>query len=126
MVLTSFLFGRLVDIPPPGIFEEFERLFKASLASILVAIFAGISRIAFTEEKRTLGVFIRGLILAIFVGFLVDNLLRASGVDDGTKTFAIAVCAFCADDLLVGVLALGKRFRQNPAGTIKTIIKMDK
>lgn len=101
-----------------------EKLFRTPVSVVFVSLVAGVVRTIFSTERRTLRGYCRGLFLAIFVAFLVSNLMSEYDFGDGTKTFTIAIAAFSADDILYALLKLTKTLRDDPLKFIKNVANL--
>lgn len=91
---------------------------------LVTSVFAGISRTILTEDRRTLTGYVRGLVLAIFTAIIAANALRAYGIDGGLLVALVAISAFCADDLLLGLLKCAKCLRDDPAAFFALLLKV--
>lgn len=92
---------------------------ETSLMNTLLSLFgigtmATISRSILSEDRRTLAGFFRGLVLALFVGFIVGSLIQDYNFSPSTQGGIVGVCAFVADDLLLIVLSVTTKLRNNP------------
>ena len=106
------------------ILKDLEELFKAPLSLIIVSVLSGVVRTIVSPEKRTLAGYVRGLIMAVFVAFLVSNFLSEYDFGDGMKTFCIAVAAFSADDILFAAIKFTRFVRENPMRAFEFISKI--
>lgn len=85
------------------------------LASMFgISALAAASRSILSEEKRTIGGFLRGLVLAAFVGTIVGLIIQDYNYTPTTQGGIVGICAFVADDLLMVVLAVTGKLRKNP------------
>lgn len=97
--------------------------FKAFLGLLGISTAAAASRTMMSEDKRTLGAFFRGLVLAIFAGGVVGALIQDYGFSPGTQGGIVGICAFVADDLLQLVINISRRLRDNPGILINYFLR---
>ena len=74
---------------------------------------AATSRAILSSDRRSLTGFMRGLILAAFVGTLV-GLGTADYFTPTFQGFLVGIAAFIADDLLMMVLNVSTKLRKDP------------
>lgn len=81
-----------------------------------LALLAVGARYMFSPGRPTFLRMLRGIFVGLFVGALVN--LYLSGFDDmspPSRGAAVGVSAMIAEDLVLALLAIGKRLRENPA-----------
>lgn len=82
---------------------------------LVMALLAVSARYLFSVGRVTLFRVLRGIFVGLFVGALVN--LYLSGIDDmspATRGAAVGASAIMAEDLVLALLAVGKRLRENP------------
>lgn len=83
---------------------------------LVIALTAVVVRLLLTAPKLTWWAIGRGAVIGVFVGSLVNLYLAdIAAISDGTRGAIVGVCAILAEDLVVAVLAGGRRIRNNPA-----------
>lgn len=81
---------------------------------------AAISRTILSEDRRTLLGFGRGLVLAGFAGILALLIMQDFSYSETTQGAIVGVVAFCADDLLMLLVKIGKALsEEDPKEWIK-------
>lgn len=93
----------------------------AHMTLVVVAILAGMSRTIVSEEQRTIGGYVRAIIVAGFVGFVATQLLDDMNFGEGTKGAIVGVSAFIANDILRALLVIGASLADDPIGTITNL-----
>lgn len=101
--------------------SDTEKLLNTALSLGSISIMAAASRTILSEDRRTLVGFMRGLVLAIFVAVIVGWGLESSVISQGWKNIAIAVSAFSADDILLIVLSILAKLREDPSAIIEIL-----
>lgn len=77
--------------------------------SVLLIALGIVARLFMDREPITIVRVIRLLVAGVFVGALVSLALVDTSFSEPTKGAIIGVCALLSEDLLTGLLALGKR-----------------
>lgn len=92
---------------------------------ILVGIsgLASLSRSILSEDRRSFRGFARGLILAIFVGETAQAIMQALDYPLPMQSGVIAIAAFVADDILLGIISAAATLRNNPQQIIDWILR---
>lgn len=91
---------------------------------LFISIMAGMSRSILTEDRRSLHGYIRGFVLAVFVGYVASIGLKDLEISEGTKSVIIAVCSFTADDILIGIVALSSKIKEDPKILLTLLSKL--
>jgi hypothetical protein len=102
--------------------EEFS-LLKAFLGLLGISTAAAASRTMMSPDKRTIGAFVRGLVLALFAGGVIGALIQDSGFSPGVQGGIVGICAFVADDLLQLTINISTKLRENPSILIDYILR---
>lgn len=95
-----------------------ENLEEIKLAVMGVVSWA--ARLAFMSGL-TLGIIIRQLIIAIFVGFVAAEFVNGSSFSEWQKTAIFCGTVFLADDILVMLLAFGTYAKDNQQSLFKRV-----
>lgn len=87
-----------------------------------VALLAVAVRMLFSADRWTL----LGIVRDVLVGLLVGHLAAmwvwdAPGLSQGEKGSVVAVCAILAADIVVALLSLGRKFREDPLALLELI-----
>lgn len=93
-----------------------------TMTLVFTAMAAGVSRTAISPEKRTFGSYLRGLVLAIFVGYTVFQFINDYDFTQGQTVVIVAVTAFSADDILLGLLALSEKITTRPREVLNAVL----
>ena len=101
--------------------SDTEKLLNAIVSTGSISIMAAASRTILTEDRRSLLGFARGLTLAIFVAVVMGWSLDESDIPQHWKNVVIAVCAFAADDILLVILSITKKLREDPSAALDLI-----
>lgn len=103
--------------------EEIMRLLKTSAALVGISALAAASRSIMSEDRRSFTGFLRGLILAVFVGCVVGLLINDFNLSPETQGGIVGLAGFVADDLLVLVINTTRKLRDDPAALIDFILR---
>lgn len=91
--------------------------------TILISVFAGVTRTLLQESKQSVKSFVSSVIISVFVGVIAFNVAISYKLSQDATVVVCGVSAFIADDLLLGLKALGQKIRTNPVGTIWAFIR---
>lgn len=94
--------------------EGIAKLLNAICSLIGLSTLAALSRSILSEDRRSIRGFLRGLVLALFVGVIVGALIQDYSFSPATQGAIVGICGFIADDLLMIVLAITARLRKHP------------
>lgn len=103
--------------------EETIKAFKAFLGLVGISALAAISRSIVSEDRRTFAAFMRGLVLAVFVAWMVGGVADATELSEGWKRACIGGSAFVADDILLFIINLTRKLRDDPSAVIDWIFR---
>lgn len=96
--------------------------FVKTIASLVgISTIAAASRSILSEDRRSLKGFFRAALLAVFVGGVAGAITTNYGFSPSMQGAVVGLCAFVADDILLGVVNLAIWFRTNPARIIDLI-----
>jgi hypothetical protein len=98
--------------------SDTEKLLNAALSLGSISVMAAASRTILSPDRRSLAGFLRGLVLAIFVAIVVGWGIDGSSISQEWKNVIIAVCAFAADDILLVILSVTTKLREDPSAVI--------
>jgi hypothetical protein len=96
--------------------EELSTLMTALTASGAIGLAVGIARGIIQQKHGSFGAFLRGTIASVLVAVLVSWGLADAGLSVTTKGAITGICAFIADDILLGLLSLGALIGKDPLG----------
>lgn len=91
-----------------------------------ISTLAAASRSILSEDRRSLRGFLRGFILAIFVGGVTGALVHDSGFSAPTQGGIVGISAFVADDILLLVINIAAHLRDNPKSAFEWITRIRK
>lgn len=96
--------------------DEINQLATKWGVPLVIAFFAVLARYLATAPKPTLWAIARGTIIGVFVG-AVTNLYLADieSISDGTRGALVGLAAILAEDIVIALLAGGRRLRNNPS-----------
>lgn len=77
-------------------------------------ILAAASRSILSEDRRSIIGFLRGLVLAIFVGIIVGLVIQDYGFTAPTQSAVVGISSFIADDILLMILAVSSAVCKDP------------
>jgi len=94
---------------------EFKKEYlEAAGPSVAIAFIAYIIRTVFARKKITLTEFFLDALAAICVGVFVGNLVTIYPIPDAAQLAMVAMAGFIGPDLLAGLLAIAKAFKDSP------------
>lgn len=104
--------------------NEAERLAIQWGVPIAIALIAVAVRLLFSVRRLTLLGIARSIVVGVFVGSMVNLYLGdVSSMTDGARGAIVGVSAVLAEDLVVAMLVLGRRIRENPETILDYIFK---
>lgn len=87
---------------------------KALLGLLGISTLAAAARTILSEKDRTFIGFMRGIVLAVFVGVIVYMIMQSTEYSAWIKGATVSICAFCADYLLLMILSGARMIRDRP------------
>lgn len=104
--------------------NDAERLAVQWGVPIAIALVAVAVRLLVSANRLTLlGVF-RGIVVGLFVGGMVNLYLSdVVSMGEGTRGAIVGVSAVLAEDLVAGLLSVGKRIREKPESIFEIIFR---
>ena len=93
------------------------------LSLIGISTLAAASRSILSEDRRSLSGFIRGFILAVFVGGIVGALIQDYDFSPATQGGIVGISAFVADDILLLIIAISGHLRKNPKMIVDFVLR---
>ena len=87
------------------------------------AVLAAASRSILSEDRRSFKGFLRGLVLAVFVGTMTSLAVKDYGLTPGVQGCIIGIASFIADDILMLILAIIAAIRKDPKEAILNAIE---
>lgn len=97
----------------PGDWDKFWKgVFATGVGSFVVGVF----RIAILQKYGGWAKWTAALAGAVFVGVVAGLFMEDSTLSNWQRWGVIALCAFVADDLIVGLLSIAGHLRSDPLG----------
>lgn len=97
--------------------------FIKPIASLLgISTLAAASRLLVSTERRSIKDFLRATCLAVFVGGLTGGLIQPYSFSPETQGAIVGVCAFVADDILLGIISVATWLRKDPSRILNVIL----
>lgn len=96
--------------------EEVSTLMGALMVSGVIGLVVGVFRGVIQQKHGGLMALVRGAIASVLVGVIVSWGLADAGLSVTTKGAITAICAFIADDILLGLISLGSLLGKDPLG----------
>lgn len=101
--------------------EQLGRLVEITSVAGLGGLLLGIAKIIIHEKYGTAARFFRGAVSSVTVAVLTAFALADSGLTWAQQMAIVGIMAYVADDILSGLLILGKLFAANPLAFIKDL-----
>lgn len=103
--------------------NEAERLAVVWGVPIALALLAVGVRLLMSSDRITILGVVRGIVVGVFVGTVVGLYLSdVPDIGEGTRYAITAVSAVLAEDLIVGLMRIGKYIREHPHSIIDWFI----
>jgi hypothetical protein len=94
--------------------SEFEKLLVTTSTTGTVALVIGVFRGIIQEKHGNFMTFFRGVLASVTVAVLVGWGLSETSLSLTSQMCIVGVCSYLADDVLLGLLVLGRLFREDP------------
>lgn len=101
--------------------DEITTLWAAMAASGAIGLVVGIARGIIQQKHGTIGALLRGAVASVLVAVIVSWGLTDTGLSVTTKGAITGICAFIADDILLGLLSLGALIGKDPIGFLSRL-----
>lgn len=101
--------------------EQFKRLLEVAAISGAGGLLLGIAKIVIHEQHGSVFRFFRGAVSSVVVAVIAGFALADTGLSWTRQAAVVGILAYVADDILVGLLILGKLFANNPVSFIKDL-----
>lgn len=101
--------------------KDFRNVITIVGLSGLAGILVGIARGIIKERHGGWPSFIRGVVASIITAILVALAIHDTEMSVTRQAAIIGVCAYVADDLLIGLLSLARLFATDPLGFAKDV-----
>lgn len=100
--------------------------FMKTLGGLIgLSALAAASRSILSEDRRSIAGFMRGLVLAGFVGTVVGLLTNDMKFSPPTQGGIVGIAAFVADDILLFVINASRLLRDDPRIMIDWVLRRD-
>jgi hypothetical protein len=83
---------------------------------ISYGIGAAVARFAIGEQQKGWKTFLEQVVASCFVAFVVTAYLNQEGYAIGTRTVYVCILAFLGRDVLMALILIGSRLREDPIG----------
>lgn len=103
--------------------EWMGRWLNALLGLLGISSMAAVSRSILSEDRRSFAGFLRGFILAVFVGGVIGAAIQDMDFSAPTQGAIVGLAAFISDDILLLVISISKHMRENPKDIIGWILR---
>lgn len=118
---------RVITEKGRGVNDQSEFLAAKYGIPVSIAILAVAVRMLFSADRWTLLGIARALAVGALVGFLaILWVVDLPDLSTGQKGVVVGVCATLAEDIVIGLLALGKKLREDPGAIFDMISKWRK
>lgn len=94
---------------------------SAGIAGV-IGLVTGIARGVVQARHGSIGAWVRGITASLVVGVMTGWALHDTDMTPTLQAAIIAVCAYTADDVLLGLLVLGSLFSRDPAAFAGRVI----
>lgn len=101
--------------------DDFAAYARKLLIPVTIAVMGGFARFAFSENRSFVS-FIRGVVIAAFVGVMVSLALQDTFLSESMRGMIIGVSSFCADEVVLFLLACAKEVRNDPLKYLMNIL----
>lgn len=101
--------------------EELNKLIALASISGIGGFLLGVAKIIIHENHGSLQRFFRGAVASIVVAVLTALALADSGMSWSRQAAIVGILAYVADDMLSGLLIIGKLFANNPLAFLKDL-----
>lgn len=102
--------------------EEISTLYTALTVSGVIGLVVGIARGVILQRHGSVGALLRGAVASALVAVLVSGGLEDSSLSLNMRISITGVCAFIADDILLGLLSLGQLLGKDPLGFLSRFV----
>lgn len=92
-------------------------------ALIAISGIAALSRSILSADRRSIKGFLRGWVLAGFVGIVVGAIMKGQGYTPETMGGVVGIAAFIADDILLFLITIASTLRNNPQQIIDWLLR---
>lgn len=96
------------------------------LAPVVASTAAATVRFMLMPKEKNIWTYLRGLVLAGVTSVFAFQILVDQGVSPEAAPFYSGIFAFCADDLLRGLLHAGKLAHEDPIGFLRSLLGLKK
>ncbi len=93
--------------------DDFLAFARKLIIPITIAVMGGFARFAFSNNRSVWG-FLRGVIIAAFVGVMVSLALQDTFLSESMKGMIVGVSSFTADEIVLFILACFREVMKDP------------
>lgn len=98
--------------------DEHEKVLSAAATAGVIGILVGIAKGVIQQKHGGIGSFVRGLTASILVAVLIGWGLADAELSPTMLAAIVGVCAYLADDVILGLGEAGKLFGADPFGFV--------
>lgn len=92
----------------------------------VIAVLAAGARLSIADADITLREAVSSLIIAVFMAVAIYPYLLETGLGDGQRVLAIALCTFMSRDLLNILIVLQHQIKRDPLGIVREFLNWRK
>jgi hypothetical protein len=101
--------------------QQFQDLLQIAAVSGVGGLLLGVAKIVIHDQHGSLFRFVRGAFSSVVVAILAAFALADTGWSWSRQAAIVGILAYMADDVLIGVVILGKLFANNPMSFLRDL-----
>ncbi len=101
--------------------DEHQKMLSAAATAAVIGLFAGVARGVIQQKHGGWVAFLRGLVASVLVAVLIGWSIDDVDLSPTKLAAIIGVCAYLADDVLLGLGELAKIFGADPFGFARRV-----
>lgn len=101
--------------------DNTNKVLAVATSAGIIGLVTGIARGVVQQKHNGWGGFFRGLVASVLVAVLMGWTLADLDVSPTKQAVIIGVCAYLADDVLLGLQEVARLFGADPFGTLQRI-----
>lgn len=104
--------------------EAFDILLTTAATTGTISLVVGVAKGIIQAKHGSLGNWVRGITSSVIVGIAIGWWLHDSGLGVSTQAALISICAYVADDVLLGLIAIAGMFSRDPPSFVARFIRI--